>query len=103
MAEGAAKTAVKNTSAGDEAEAKLEPEPKPEVETETKEAKNIRAAQASEEASSFDSTDERAVSIKVKLLEEMGFNIPTSIAENLIKELGGRMDLIVRALVANSK
>lgn len=43
------------------------------------------------------------VSTKVQLLEEMGFRLPKDIATKMIKEMGGRMDLIVRALVANSK
>merc|ERR1712224_1165903 len=43
------------------------------------------------------------LSAKVKLLRDMGFNLPTSVARNMIEEMGGRMDLIVRALVSNSK
>jgi len=39
---------------------------------------------------------------KVRLLREMGFALPESAARNMIREMGGRMDLIVRALVANS-
>lgn len=40
---------------------------------------------------------------KVRLLGEMGFDIPCDVAKEMISEMGGRMDLIVRALVANSK
>lgn len=40
---------------------------------------------------------------KVTMLREMGFELPDEVARNMINELGGRMDLIVRALVANNK
>jgi len=44
-----------------------------------------------------------AMDEKLKLLKEMGFDLPESVAKNMIRELNGRMDLIVRALVANQK
>jgi len=44
-----------------------------------------------------------SVDAKVKLLRDMGFEMPTGVARNMIKEMGGRMDLLVRALVANGK
>jgi len=44
-----------------------------------------------------------AMDDKLKLLKEMGFEIPQDVARNMIRELNGRMDLIVRALVANQK
>lgn len=40
---------------------------------------------------------------KAAMLKEMGFDIPVDVARNMIEEMGGRMDLIVRALVANNK
>jgi len=40
---------------------------------------------------------------KLTLLKEMGFELPQDVARNMIRELNGRMDLIVRALVANQK
>lgn len=44
-----------------------------------------------------------AMSAKAALLRDMGFEIPLDVARNMVAEMGGRMDLIVRALVANSK
>jgi len=40
---------------------------------------------------------------KAKLLREMGFEVPLDVAKEMIAEMGGRMDLIVRALVTNNK
>merc|ERR1712070_608225 len=39
---------------------------------------------------------------KAELLKEMGFNLPRDMAHNMIRKLNGRMDLVVRALVANN-
>lgn len=49
------------------------------------------------------STSGNDVDVKANLLREMGFDIPLEVARNMIVELGGRTDLVVRALVANQK
>lgn len=47
--------------------------------------------------------NENDLNSKVSMLREMGFDLPDDVAKNMIRELNGRMDLIVRALVANNK
>merc|ERR1719223_200031 len=55
------------------------------------------------EDSAVDEPKPDAIDDKLKLLKEMGFELPQDVARNMIRELNGRMDLIVRALVANQK
>lgn len=62
-----------------------------------------KAKVESEETTAANAGEDPAIIAKVQLLAEMGFDLPADIATNMIKELGGRMDLIVRALVANGK
>jgi len=57
--------------------------------------------QVSADSESASSSDE--IERKAELLKEMGFSLPRDVAHNMIKELNGRMDLIIRALVANSQ
>ena len=56
-----------------------------------------------EETGAAAAAEDADISAKVQLLAEMGFDLPADIAASMIRELGGRMDLIVRALVANGK
>jgi len=75
----------------------VESEPQNDDETEDVEAKQ----KAKDE--NDDQSKPGAMEEKLKLLKEMGFEIPQDVARNMIRELNGRMDLIVRALVANQK
>lgn len=59
--------------------------------------------QVESQVSSDAATVDKDLDAKATLLREMGFEIPLDVARNMISEMGGRMDLIVRALVANQK
>lgn len=82
-------TFVENEQEGNEAEEAAAPEP------ERKATDNT--------TKDGEPTPEDAVDEKLKLLKDMGFELPKDVARNMIKEMNGRMDLIVRALVANQK
>lgn len=49
-----------------------------------------------------EATQEGTITAKVKLLQDMGFGLSEAAARSMLTEMGGRLDLIVRALVANS-
>jgi len=68
-------------------------------EASSEEAKEESPAAPSPPATS----EEDDLGAKAALLRDMGFELPLDVARNMITEMGGRMDLIVRALVANSK
>jgi len=86
-------TFVENEREDDKAEEMGAPEPAPEVKHEVKDDNNDDQPKPK-----TDNIDD-----KLNLLKEMGFEIPKDVAQNMIRELNGRMDLIVRALVANQK